>query len=190
MPLNVVAISGSLRRNSYTTALLRAAFDLAPDGMKITLFDGLAEIPPYNEDDRAIRDPAPVEAMRRQFAKADALIFATPEYNRSFSGVLKNALDWLSRPPHPPLEGKAALVLTASPGMMGGGLANYHLRQTLSVIGVHVLPGREFAVSGVAAMFDDSLELRNDDVRSALRSALSDLKRYAVAVQSFGISCG
>lgn len=178
--LRIAALSGSLRRGSFTTALLRIAAAQAPGGTQIAVFDRLGEIPPYNEDIRMAGEPEPVTAMRGFFDAADALIMATPEYNRSFSGVLKNALDWLSRPPSPPLAGKAALVMTASPGAMGGGLANYHLRQTLSVMGVHVLPGREFALGEVASRFDADLVLRDDAVLNSLRSAIGDLANMAM----------
>ncbi|WP_374944144.1 NADPH-dependent FMN reductase [Sphingomonas sp.] len=97
--MRMLAISGSLRKGALNTALLRAAQGLAPKGWAIDLYEGLATIPPYDDDVRLAGYPAAVEDLRERVRHADALIFATPEYNRSFSGVLKNAIDWVSRPP-------------------------------------------------------------------------------------------
>jgi chromate reductase, NAD(P)H dehydrogenase (quinone) len=109
--IHVLAISGSLRKGSYNTALLQAARELAPKDMAINIYDGLASIPPYDDDIRLIGYPPTVAALRESVRAADAVIFATPEYNRSFSGILKNAIDWLSRPPDQPLDAKPAVVM-------------------------------------------------------------------------------
>ena len=100
--IQVLAISGSLRKAAFNTALLRAAQELAPRGMSIDIYADLASIPPYDDDIRLAGYPPPVAALRDRVRAADALILATPEYNRSFSGVLKNAIDWVSRPPEQP----------------------------------------------------------------------------------------
>ena len=176
-PLSVLAISGSLRQRAFNTALLRAAQELAPEGMSIDLYDGLASIPPYDDDVRLTGYPLVVEDLREQIRHADALILATPEYNRSFSGVLKNAIDWASRPPDQPFDGKLAIVMGAGPGLLGTALANYQLRQVLSVMNVHVVPGRELLVAHAADKFDSSGTLNHEPTRDAIRESLLELCR-------------
>lgn len=117
MPMLLVAISGSLRRDSYNTALLRAAADILPPGAELTLYRELEEIPPFNED-RLSHPPVPVQSLRGAVAAADGVLISTPEYNSSIPGVLKNALDWLSRPLiESPLRNKPVAVIGASTGM-------------------------------------------------------------------------
>jgi chromate reductase len=175
--IQVLAISGSLRKASFNTALLRAAQELAPAGMSIQIYTDLASIPPYDDDIRLAGFPPVVAALRDRVRAADALIFATPEYNRSFTGVLKNAIDWLSRPPAQPLDGKPAAVMGASPGAIGTALANYHLRQVLSVLSVHVVPGLEVLVGGAASKFDDQGRLIDEPTREFLAKSLVALMR-------------
>src|SRR5580700_1913013 len=116
--IQVLAISGSLRKAAFNTALLHAAQQLAPQGMSIQIYADLASIPPYDDDIRVAGYPPVVATLRDRVRAADALIFATPEYNRSFPGVLKNAIDWMSRPPAQPLDGKPAAVMGAGPGVL------------------------------------------------------------------------
>lgn len=177
--MHVLAFSGSLRAASLNTSLLRAMRDVAPEGTTIEIYDGLASIPPYNDDVRIKGFPPAVDALREQVRSADALIFATPEYNRSFSGVLKNAIDWVSRPPEQPFKGKPALVTGAGPGALGTALGNYQLRQVLSVLGVHVLPGLEVLVGGAGDKFDSAGALVHEPTREAFRKALAELRNLA-----------
>lgn len=177
--IRVLAISGSLRKAALNTALLRAAQDLAPEGMSIDLYEDLASIPAYDDDIRLAGFPPAVEALRDRVRNADALIFATPEYNRSFSGVLKNAIDWVSRPPIQPFDGKPALVTGAGPGLLGTALANYQLRQVLSVLNVHVVPGLEVLVGGAMDKFDAEGRLTHEPTREALVKALTALGHLA-----------
>lgn len=179
----MLAISGSLREGALNTALLIAMQDLAPEGWTVALYAGLGDIPPYNDDVRLAAYPAPVDDLREQVRRADALVFATPEYNRSFSGVLKNAIDWVSRPPDQPFLGKAALVTGASSGALGTVAANYQLRQVLSVCGVHVVPGLEVLVGGAADKFDAERRLTHAPTREALAKALAALAKLAVALE-------
>ena len=117
--LRVLGVSGSLRRGSFNTAALRTAQELAPEGMTIEIAD-ISEIPPYNDDVRQEQGyPPPVERLRAEIAAADALLFVTPEYNYSVPGVLKNAIDWASRPPNQPLDGKPVAIMGASPSLLG-----------------------------------------------------------------------
>src|SRR5262245_54533727 len=126
--MNILGISGSLRKSSYNTAALRAAQELAPADMTIQIAD-ISEFPLYNEDVRAAGFPPAVDRFREQIRSADALLFSTPEYNFSVSGVLKNAIDWASRPPDQPFAGKPAAVMGASMGTTGTVRAQSHLRQ-------------------------------------------------------------
>ena len=126
--MKIVAISGSLRRASFNTALLNAAQELAPDGMDIHI-EVLSEIPLYDADLQAHDFPASVERLSDQIRDADAVLIATPEYNYSIPGVLKNAIDWVSRVENQPFNGKAVAIMGASMGNLGTSRSQYHLRQ-------------------------------------------------------------
>jgi chromate reductase, NAD(P)H dehydrogenase (quinone) len=138
--MRVLGISGSLRRDSHNTALLRAAGAIAEEhGAEFEVFDGLKAIPPYDEDDDAGHGPASVARFRRAIAGADAVLFATPEYNSSIPGVLKNAVDWASRPVATnPLRNKPVAVIGASTGMFGAVWAQAELRKVLGATGARV----------------------------------------------------
>src|SRR5205809_6147511 len=138
--MKVLGISGSLRRGSHNTALLRAAAELLPDGSELELWDGLRAVPPYDEDDDIEPAPAAVAELRDAIAGADALLFATAEYNHSIPGQLKNALDWVSRPHATnPLRNKPVAVIGASIGAFGGVWAQAELRKVLKAIGGRVV---------------------------------------------------
>jgi chromate reductase, NAD(P)H dehydrogenase (quinone) len=138
--MRVLGISGSLRRDSHNSALLRAAGELVERrGGDFEVFDGLKAIPPYDADDDVGAGPAPVARFRLAIADADALLFATPEYNSSIPGVLKNAVDWASRPPDTsPLRNKPVAVIGASTGMFGAVWAQAELRKVLGATGARV----------------------------------------------------
>ena len=138
--MRVLGISGSLRRDSHNTKLLRAAGELVQEqGGRFELFEGLKAIPPYDEDDDLGNGPAPVVALRRAIADADVLLFATPEYNSSIPGALKNAIDWASRPiATNPLRNKPVAVIGASTGMFGAVWAQAELRKVLAATGARV----------------------------------------------------
>ena len=139
--MRVLGISGSLRRDSHNTKLLRAAGEIVErHGDEFELFDGLKAIPPYDEDDDIGYGPRPVVRLKRAIAKVDAILFATPEYNSSIPGVLKNAVDWASRPPAAsPLRNKPVAVIGASTGMFGAVWAQAELRKVLGAAGARVL---------------------------------------------------
>ena len=177
---NVLLISGSLRRVSYNTSLLRAAADAEPR-VAFDLWDGLKAVPPYDEDDD--REPAPeaVTQLRAAVAEADAVLFATPEYNSSVPGQLKNALDWLSRPlATNPLRNKPVAVIGASTGAFGAVWAQAELRKVLSATGARVLDV-ELAVGQAAARFDGDGRLLDEDVRAQLAEIVEALSVEAVA---------
>jgi chromate reductase, NAD(P)H dehydrogenase (quinone) len=138
--MSVLGISGSLRRDSHNTALLQAAGEVAKElGAEFEVFDGLRAIPPYDEDDDVGRGPDAVARLRAAIADADAILFATPEYNSSIPGALKNAVDWASRPrASTPLENKPVAVIGASTGMFGAVWAQAELRKVLGAAGARV----------------------------------------------------
>jgi len=152
--IRLLGISGSLRKDSFNTALLRAAQELATDGMSIDVAD-ISGLPLYNEDVRAQGFSPPAETLRKQIREADALLIATPEYNYSIPGVLKNAIDWASRPPEQPFDGKIVGILGASPGRLGTARAQYHLRQCFIFLNATLLNKPEVMVGGAASVFKD-----------------------------------
>lgn len=153
--MKIVTITGSLRKASFTRMLIDSLPDLAPEGMEIEQVE-IGHLPFYNED---LRDgdaaPDAVQAVIDKIAAADGVIFGTPEYNRSFSAVIKNAIDWVSKSPAAPLSGKPTLVATQSPGAAGGLAANHHLRQVLSIVGADLLTGGEIAVGASGQKFEN-----------------------------------
>ena len=172
--MHVLAFSGSLRRDSYNTKLVRAAARLLPEGIELELWERLKEIPPYDEDDDVEPAPAAVAALRAAIAGADALLFATPEYNSSIPGQLKNALDWISRPlAKNPLRGKPVAVVGASAGAFGAVWAQAELRKVLGAIGARVVDG-EVAVGHAPPRFEGD-ELVDDDLREQLAEVVDAL---------------
>lgn len=153
-PLTVLGIAGSLRRASLNRGLIRAAMEVAPSGIVVTGHD-LGDIPLYNGDVEALGDPEPVAAFKRAIAAADALLIATPEYNHCVPGVLKNAIDWASRPARASvLTGKPMAIMGASPGRGGTARAQAHLRDGLAYTNGMVLPLPEVLVSQAGERFD------------------------------------
>jgi chromate reductase len=177
--MRVLGISGSLRRDSYNSGLLRAAAELLPSGAELEVFDGLKAIPPYDADDDVEIAPAPVTALRDAIAAADAVLVATPEYNASIPGVLKNALDWASRPHATnPLRGKPAAVIGASTGMFGAVWAQAETRKILSTIGARVVDA-ELPVAEGDERFDESGALVDAEVAEQLSEILAALVEAA-----------
>jgi len=173
--MRVLAISGSLRRDSNNTALLRALREEAPAGVEVELWDGLKEIPPYDGDDDLAPGPAEVEAFRSLVREADAVFFATPEYNSSIPGALKNALDWASRPlATNAFRNKPVAVIGSSAGAFGGVWAAAELRKVLAAMGARVTEV-EMAVGHAHDKRDESGELSDDEIRDGLREALDTL---------------
>lgn len=179
-PLIVCGIAGSLRKDSYNRALLRAAQELAPEGMEIRIFDRMAEIPLFNEDVEAQGDPEPVQALKRAIGEADALLIATPEYNHGVPGVLKNAIDWASRPPRKAvLGGKPTAVLGASPGITGSARAQTQLRQAFVFTDTPTLPQPEILVYRAHEKFDANGRLTDEKTRVFVGKLLVTLADWA-----------
>jgi chromate reductase, NAD(P)H dehydrogenase (quinone) len=173
--VKVLGISGSLRRDSYNTKLLRAAEELLPPFVEFELFGGLKAIPPYDEEDDARPGPPAVEALRRDVAEADAIVFATPEYNSSVPGQLKNAIDWLSRPlATNPLRNKPVVVVGASTGAFGAVWSQAELRKVLGATGARVVEA-EVAVGHAPTRFDEQGRLVDEELRDQLAEALDVL---------------
>ena len=165
---HLLAIGGSLRRASYNSALLRAAAASCPPGVEFVLWSGLGAIPAYDED--LERVPPPVVRLKEELASADAVLFATPEYNGSVPGALKNALDWASLPFRSnPLRGKPVAVVGASGGVFGAAWAQAELRKVLRTIGAQV-EERELVVPRAHHAFDGDGTLRDPETVAALRT--------------------
>lgn len=152
--ITVFAICGSLRKGSFNQMALKAAAENLPSGMTLDQYDRLGEVPPYNEDVRQQGFPPVVEDLRRRIKAADGLLFVTPEYNYSMSGVLKNAIDWASRPPDQPFAGKPVAMMGASMGLFGTGRAQYHLRQTCVYLDMIPLNKPEVMIPQAQNKFD------------------------------------
>jgi len=181
--MRILAISGSLRADSYNTALARAAAELAPAGVEIELYSRLGEIPPYDADVDDDEAPEPVEDLRKRIASADAVLFVTPEYNGSVPGVLKNAIDWASRPPGggAAIWGTTAAVAGATTGQFGAIWAQQDLRRILGIAGARVIEG-EVPVAQAQNVFDEDGRLRDPLVAERLRNHLATLVYVAGAV--------
>jgi len=185
--LGVLGISGSLRKNSWNTSLLRVAAKELPQGMKLEVFN-LATIPMYNADMEGASMPEAVVEFKSKIASSDALLIATPEYNYSIPGVLKNAIDWASRNmKDSPLNGKPVAIVGVG-GMMGTVRAQLHLRQILLHNGTMVLPKPEVYIARGWEKFDMHGNLIDEEARRSIRTLMESLHAWIVrlnpAVQS------
>jgi len=179
--VKVLAISGSLRVGSYNTALARAAVELAPDGVEIEVYDGLGLLPHYDQDldQEGVETPAPVAELRRRIDEADALLVVTPEYNGSTTGVLKNAIDWVSaRHRGSWLRNKTVAVAGATTGEYGAIWAQQDLRRVLGIAGARVIAG-DFPLSRAQDAFDEHGRLRSPLVAERLGEHLAALVHEA-----------
>jgi len=173
--ISVLGFAGSLRERSYNRALLRAAQALAPEGMAIEIFD-LTGVPLYNADIEALGDPEPVATFKAAIRRADALLIACPEYNHGVPGVLKNAIDWASRPPRSAvLDRKPIALIGASPGMTGTARGQSQLRQAFEFTNSYALPQPEMLVARAHEKFDTQGQLTDQETREHLRRLLGAL---------------
>jgi chromate reductase, NAD(P)H dehydrogenase (quinone) len=171
----ILGVSGSLRRDSWNTKLLGAAAELLPSGFELQVYQGLKTIPPYDEDDDRQPAPAPAADFRAAIAGADGVLFATPEYNSSVPGQLKNAIDWASRPlATNPLRNKPVAVVGASTGAFGAVWAQAELRKVLASTGARVVDG-EVALGHAPTRFDEDGRLTDDGIREQLQEVVSTL---------------
>ena len=176
--IKVLGICGSLRKGSYNMAALRIAIAQKPSNMTIEVAD-ISQIPPYNEDVRQQGFPPSVETLRRQIAAADALLFACPEYNYSMSGVLKNAIDWASRPPDQPFAGKPCAIIGAAAGMAGSARAQYDLRRSCVFLDMHPLNKPEVLIGQAQTKFDAEGNLLDEAAKGFIRDLMNNLVGWA-----------
>jgi chromate reductase, NAD(P)H dehydrogenase (quinone) len=182
--MRVLAVSGSLRADSLNTSLLRAAVAAAPEGVEVELWEGLGELPLYDQDLESGEAPAPVERLREEWRSADAILFATPEYNGSVPGGLKNAIDWASRPRlDAALTNRNVAVVGASTGQFGAMWAQADLRRILGIAGARVI-GDELSVTHAHERFDHrSGRLLDVELEARLRLLLETLREEAAPAE-------
>jgi chromate reductase, NAD(P)H dehydrogenase (quinone) len=181
--VSILGVAGSLRSASFNRGLIRAAVEVAPRGTSVTSWD-IGEIPLFNADVEAVADPAPVAAFKQAIARADALVIATPEYNHCVPGVLKNAIDWASRPARRSvLTDKPVAVLGASTGRGGTARAQAHLRDGLAYTNGIVLPLPEVLVDAAVSKFDEDGNLIDDATRIEVRDLLLALAAWTRRLQ-------
>jgi chromate reductase, NAD(P)H dehydrogenase (quinone) len=173
--MKVLGISGSLRQGSFNTMALRAAQKLAPAGMEITIAD-ISGIPLYNDDVRVAGEPAEVSELKAQIRAADAVLLVTPEYNFSIPGVLKNTLDWMSRPPEPPFDGKVVAIMGASPGPVGTARVQYDLRKVLVFMNSFTVNKPEVFISFAQNKFNAQGELTDEPTAKFIGDLLVSLQ--------------
>lgn len=173
-PVKILGIAGSLRKQSFNRAALRAAQALVPEDAVLTTFE-LDDIPVFNQD-QEMELPAPVARMKQAIREADAILFVTPEYNYSIPGVLKNAIDWGSRPyGESAWSGKPAAIMGASPGLFGSARAQYHLRQVLVGLGMPTVNQPEIMIGTASERFDANGMLTDDKTRVLIGKLLKSL---------------
>jgi chromate reductase len=184
-PLCILGLSGSLRKNSYNTALLRVAREVAPEGVEVAIAE-LADLPIYNADVEAAGMPEAVERLRGTIKAADALLFATPEYNYSVPAALKNAIDWASRPPgDSALTGKPIGIMGAGGGL-GTARAQYHLRQIALGTNMLALARPEVFVSNARTKFDAEGRLTDEAARELIRALVAGLAAWTRRLRAGG----
>jgi chromate reductase len=173
-PINILGFAGSLRKGSFNKALLRTAAELVPEDARLEIFD-LEGIPPFNQDLEPTM-PEMVKEFKSKIKSADAILIATPEHNYSIPGVLKNAIDWASRPyGDNSFEGKPVAVMSASTGMLGGARAQYHLRQVFVFLNMHPVNHPEILVAFANQKFDQNGRLTDEKTKELIRNLLDTL---------------
>ena len=175
--LKIIGFAGSLRKGSYNRSLLRSAGQLLPQDTILEIFD-LSDIPPFNQDLEA-NMPAKVNEFKSKIRESDALLIATPEYNYSVPGVLKNAIDYASRPyGDNPFDDKPVAIMSASVGMLGGARAQYHLRQMFVFLNMHPINAPEVIVTSASNKFDAEGNLLNENTKKFLTQLLQNLSNW------------
>ena len=181
--LLILGFAGSLRKGSYNRALVRAAAEQLPEEAKLEVFD-LEGIPPFNQELES-RMPEKVKEFKARIRAADAILIATPEHNYSVPGVLKNAIDWASRPyGDNSFEGKPAAIMSASTGMLGGARAQYHLRQVLVFLDMHPVNRPEVFVTFAAQKVDEQGNLTDETTRKIIKQLLESLVAWTKKLKS------
>jgi chromate reductase, NAD(P)H dehydrogenase (quinone) len=182
--VKILGIAGSLRDGSYNMSALRAAKELAPEEAHIEIYDRLAEIPPFNQDEES-RPPEAVADLKERIRQADAILFVTPEYNYSVPGVLKNAIDWASRPyGDNAWDEKPVAVMGASVGMLGTARAQYHLRQSFIFLNMYPINGPEVMIANASERFDRNGDLVDETSRQLIGQLIDNLVGWTRRLQS------
>ncbi len=176
--VKVLGMSGSLRKASFNTGALRAAGELLPEGMTLETI-GLGDLPHYDDDVRLKGYPPVVQHFRDRIKAADAILFVTPEYNYSVSGVLKNAIDWASRPPEQPFNWKPCAIMSASGSLLGGVRAQYHLRHICVSLNCFPLNNPQVYITEAPKKFDAEGKLTDEPTRNLIRQFLTEFKGFA-----------
>lgn len=181
--MKFLGISGSLRAASFNTAALRAAIELAPQGVTIEIAD-IKAIPIYNDDVREAGMPTSVTALQAAITAADAVLIATPEYNYSVPGVLKNAIDWISKTTPQPFQNKPVGIIGASPGAIGTARAQHDLRKSFVFLDAHVLNRPEVMIGAAHTRFDAEGRLTDEATRKFLATMLVALRDWTLRLQA------
>lgn len=180
--IKVLAFAGSLRKGAYNKALVRCTVEVAPANVAIEVFD-LEGIPPFNADLEKT-PPQRVREFKDKIRATDALLIATPEYNYSISGVLKNAIDWASRPREDtPLKGKPVAIMSASTGVLGGARAQYHLRQCFVFLDMHSINNPQIMLSDAPNNVDTTGRVSNEKTRQLIKQLLEALAAWVIRLQ-------
>ena len=178
-PIMICGIAGSLRTGSYNKALLRAAGSLAPESMEIRIFDRVGDIPLFNQDVEDEGDPEAVSALKEAIRSADGLLLVTPEYNHGVPGVMKNLVDWASRPPRDSvLNGTPVGIMGATPGMTGTARSQSMLRQSMVFTNSPAMLQPEILVARAHQKFDDEGSLTDEGTQEFLTDYLEELRRW------------
>lgn len=188
-PVTILGIAGSLRKKSFNRAALRAAQEVAPEDARIEIFE-LDGIPPFDQDDEG-HPPEKVVKFKERIRAADAILIVTPEYNYSVPGVLKNAIDWASRPyGDNAWDGKPVAVMGASIGSLGTARAQYHLRQSFVFLNMYPMNQPEVMIGNAASRFDEQGNLTDQDTRDRIRKLLEALVKWTLHHQGKARSAG
>jgi chromate reductase len=180
--ITILGFAGSLRKGSYNKALLRTAIELMPKSAKLEIFD-LEGIPPFNQDLEE-QMPEKVKTFKAKIRAADAILIATPEYNYSMSGVLKNAIDWASRPyGDNSFEDKPVAIMSASPGMLGGIRAQYQLRQIFVALNMHPINRPEVCVPSADDKIDEKGKVTDETTKEKMRELLRNLVNWTIKLK-------
>jgi chromate reductase len=183
----MLGISGSLRRRSYNSGALRTVASLLPDGVEYATAD-ISGLPFYNTDVEQVGMPDTLVQFRAEIAAADALIFAVPEYNFSISGVLKNALEWLSRPPAPPAHGKPCAVFGASVSPLGTARGQFHFRHVAVSLNLIMVNAPHVDINDARSKFDTQGQLTDQSTLNSMRQLLGELKKLTIQLRSSGVA--
>ena len=182
--MKIIAILGSLRKASFNRMLLNAAIELTPADMTIEIAD-ITKFPLYNQDVENVGVPDAVKKLQEQIRSADGVLFVSPEYNYSMSGVLKNAIDWASRPPKEnPFNGKPCAMMSASTGMMGGSRAQYHLRQSCVFVNLIPMNKPEVIVMKAQEKFDADGKIIDEATRKVVATFMQSFKDWTARMKN------